>query len=104
VRIVEVMLASQRNCLYAGPTVGALGPSAGLAVARNGVRAIPVKSRDAARMFVLNMQVWKDGDFVHANYPAASIRDLEAALGEIAQDQSATPEMEWDMRQTVFQN
>jgi hypothetical protein len=50
------------------------------------------------------MQVWKDGDFVHANYPAASIRDLEAALGEIAQDQSATPEMEWDMRQTVFQN
>jgi trans-aconitate methyltransferase len=94
VRIVEVMLASQRNCLYAGPTVGALGPSAGLAVARNGVRAIPVKSRDTARMFVLNMQVWKDGDFVHANYPAASIRDLEAALGEIAQDQSATPEME----------
>jgi trans-aconitate 2-methyltransferase len=104
VRIVEAMLASQRNCLYAGPLVGAIGVSAGLAIVRSGVRAIPVRSCDAAKMFVLNMQAWKDGDFVRANYPAASIGELEAALGEIARDESASPEIEWDMRQTVFQN
>jgi len=104
VRLVEAMLASQSNCLYAGPLVGALRPSAGLALARSGVRVIPVRSCDAAKMFILNMQAWKDGDFVRANYPAASIRELEAALGEMAQDESATPEIEWDMRQAVFQN
>jgi trans-aconitate 2-methyltransferase len=104
VRMVEAMLAGQRNRLYAGPLVGALGPSAGLAIVRSGVRAIPVRSCEAAKMFVLNMQAWKDCDFVRANYPAASIGELEAALGEIAQDELATPEIEWDMRQAVFQN
>ena len=104
VKMVEAMLASQRNRLYAGPLVDGLGPPAGLTVVRSGVRAVRVKNSDAAKMFALNLQAWKDGDFVRANYPAASIRELEAALNEIAQDEPAPAEIEWNMRQAVFRN
>ena len=104
VKIVEAMLASQRNRLYAGPLVDVLGRPAGLTVARSGVRTVRVKNSDAAKMFVLNLQAWKDGDFVRANYSAASIRELEAALNEIAQDEPAPAETEWNMRRAVFSN
>ena len=100
--IVQAMLANQRNCLYAGPIVGALDAPAGLSTLRTDLRPAPMSNSDAAQMFHLNMQAWKDGNFVRSNYDAAAMRDLEETLQRLGADHSPRSEIEWTMRQTVF--
>ena len=73
--IVEAMLASQSNELYAGPIVAALGAATGLRTIRDQVRRLKVANADAARMFVMNMQAWKHGDFIRTNYPNETVRE-----------------------------
>jgi hypothetical protein len=100
-RIVEAMLQSQSNTLYAGQILAALCPSE-LARIRSDVRSVPVRNKYAARVFLLNMQVWRDSEFVRANYSAKDIGDLEAGLVEITRMNSPTSEIEWSMRQAAF--
>jgi SAM-dependent methyltransferase len=102
VRIVEAMLASQSNRLYAGPILAALGSPGGLRAVLNDLRRVPVRNADAARLFAMNMQAWKEGEFVRAHYTQATMREIEGALNEIAADRSAPSEIEWTMRQAVF--
>jgi hypothetical protein len=100
-RIVEAMLQSQSNTLYAGQILAALCPSE-LARIRSDVRSVPVRNKYAARVFLLNMQVWRDSEFVRANNSAKDIGDLEAGLVEITRMNSPTSEIEWSMRQAAF--
>jgi trans-aconitate 2-methyltransferase len=102
VRIVEAMLASQGNRLYAGPILAALGSPDGLRAVLNDLRRVPVKNAEAARLFAMNMQAWKDGEFVRAHYAQATMRELEGTLNEIAVDESAAAQIEWTMRRSVF--
>ena len=102
VGIVEAMLASQRNYLYAGPIVAGIEPPAGLEVAGSEVKTLAVRNCDAARMFGFNLRVWKDDEFMLAHYSSESIRELEAALDAIARDESAASEIAWEMRQMVL--
>ena len=99
--IVEAMLASQSNALYAGPIVATLGAATGLMAMRNQMRRLKVINADAARMFVMNMQAWKDGDFIRANYPDEMIRELDDELSAIAQDASSSSDIEWCLRQAI---
>jgi hypothetical protein len=68
----------------------------------NGMRTVRVRNSDAAGMFALNMNAWKGSEFVRANYARESIVELEAALAQIAAEQSPAREIVWEMRQTVF--
>ncbi len=101
-QIVEAMLASQSNRLYVGSLVGALGPPGRLKPLLNEIRTVPVRSCDAAGMFVLNMKAWENVDFVRANYQRESILELETALAKIAAGERSAREIVWEMRQTVF--
>ncbi len=100
--IVEAMLAGQSNELYAGPIVAALGAATGLRTIRDQVRRLKVANADAARMFVMNMQAWKHGDFIRANYPSETIRELEDELSAIARATSSSSDIEWRLRQAIF--
>ncbi len=100
--IVEAMLASQRNYLYAGPIVAAIEPAAGIELVSNEVNTLAVRNCDAARMFAFNLRVWKDGEFVRTHYSSETISEIEAALEAIARDESPASEIQWDMRQMVF--
>lgn len=100
--IVEAMLASRANRLYVGATVKALDSPGGLKFSLNETRTVPVSNSDAARMFVLNMNAWKDSEFVRANYKRESILKLEAALVTIVHQDSSARDIEWEMRQASF--
>jgi len=101
-QIVEALLASQSNRLYAGALVGALGSSGSLKPLLNEVRMVPVRNCDAAGMFVLNLDAWKDSAFVRANYPHKAILELETALIRIAEKETPASEITWEMRQGSF--
>jgi len=101
-QIVEAMLASQANCLYVGALVGTLGSPGGLQPFFNETRTAPVRNSDAAGMFVLNMNAWKDTAFGRANYQRESILELETALARISAQESLSSEIVWEMRQVVF--
>jgi trans-aconitate 2-methyltransferase len=69
-QIVEEMLAGQANCLYAGRLAGTMHAPGGLQPHFNETRVVPVRSTDAAAMFVLNMNALKDTAF-HRSIDAA---------------------------------
>jgi hypothetical protein len=100
--MVEAMLASQSNRLYVGGLVGALSYPGGLKPHLNEIRTVPVRNCDAAGMFILNMDAWKDSEFMRANYSRESILELETALVRIAEKESGTRDIMWEMRQASF--
>jgi hypothetical protein len=66
------------------------------------VRRSKVINADGARMFVMNLQAWKDGDFIRANYPDEMIRELEDELSAVAQDAWSSSDSEWRLHQAVL--
>jgi trans-aconitate 2-methyltransferase len=100
--IVEATLARQSNRLHAGHLVACLDSPGGLKATFSELRSLPVRNCDAASMFVLNLNTWKDSEFVRANYSRDSIVELEQALTEIAVTESSAREIEWNMHQAAW--
>ena len=103
VGIVEAMLQSQSNTLYAGPLIAELDTPQGLQEVVSEVRRVAVINSDAARLFRLNLQVWKEHAFIRENYSEKTIRDLDSALEGIARERGKASDIEWCMRQVIFQ-
>ena len=102
VGIVEAMLQSQSNTLYAGPLIAELDTPQGLQKVASEVRRVAVINSDAADLFRLNMQVWKEHAFIRENYSEKTIRDLDSSLETIARERGTTSDIEWGMRQVIF--
>jgi trans-aconitate 2-methyltransferase len=102
VGIVEAMLQSQSNTLYPGPLIAELDAPNGLRKLMSEVRRVAVANSDAADLFRLNMQVWKEHAFIRENYSEKTIRDLDSALEAIARDRATASDTEWSMRQVIF--
>ena len=92
--IVEAMLASQSNRLYAGHSVARLDSPGGLKGTFSELDSLPVRNCDAARMFVLNLNSWKQSEFPRTNYSPDLIVKLENDLTEIAANESSAREIE----------
>jgi hypothetical protein len=103
VGIVEAMLQSQSNTLYAGPLVAKLDTPQGLQNVASELRRVAVTNADAAGLFRRNLQVWKEHAFIRENYSEKTIRDLDSALEAIARERAAASDIEWGMRQIIFQ-
>jgi trans-aconitate 2-methyltransferase len=103
VGIVEAMLQSQSNALYPGPLLAELDAPRGLQNVTSEIRRVAVTSGDAADLFRLNMQVWKEHAFIRENYAERTIRDLDSALEAIAREHATASDIEWGMRQVMFQ-
>jgi hypothetical protein len=67
------------------------------------VRRLRVANHRAAAMFVLNAQVWKTHPFVTTHYSPTEITALQEQLASLANTPSAASEIEWGMRQVVFE-
>jgi trans-aconitate 2-methyltransferase len=79
--------------MYAGPLLGSLPLEAGCRVTLDRVVSHPVAAADAARMFLLNLSVWRDwGNEV---YGADTVTRIERSLAAIADDAGIT----WQLRQ-----
>lgn len=101
-RIVEAMLAGYSNQLYAGHLVASLKFQGKIKSVMNESISLPVRNSDAALMFALNLQTWKENQLVRANYSRDSIAELENALAEIASNESTASEIEWKLRQAAW--
>jgi SAM-dependent methyltransferase len=100
--LVEAILASRSQQLYAGRPLAHLESLGGLKRTFNGLRNLPVRNCDAARMFVLNLHTWKDSEFIQTKYSARFVRELEEDLTLIAAEGSPKQEIEWQLRQAVW--
>ena len=101
--IVEGVLASESKRLYVGPTLDALGHVGGLTRATSAVARLPVSNRQAAGMFFLNAAAWKDHAYVRARHDPAAIGRLEEDLRALAATPGAASDIEWGLRQLVFE-
>src|SRR5260370_25499507 len=68
VGIVEAMLQSQSNTLYAGPLVAKLDTPQGLQNVASELRRVAVTNAGAAALFRVNLHEWEEHHLLRANY------------------------------------
>ena len=101
--IVDAMLTDASTALCVGPALDNLAPTRQLRRVSSDVARVSVGVRQAARMFHMNIRSWKKQPFIREHYDENDIEDLQTALGRLASDGGADGEIEWGMRQIVFQ-
>jgi trans-aconitate 2-methyltransferase len=101
--IVEAMLRSQSNRLYAGAVIEELRPPLLQAVS-SGVRRVEVSNADAARIFTLNLQAWRDTKLISPQHLSDAMSELRHELLAIADTTADVSEITWLMRQAAFRN
>jgi len=100
-QIVTAMVASRGAQISVGPRICDLSGDR-WRQRSNSLRAYPVATADAARMYAMNLATWRHDPFVVATYDAASIDELAAGLTELTTS-AATGEIEWGLRQVVYE-
>lgn len=101
--IVAATLKHQANMLYIGSSLDKQAVGAGLARRLSRVYKLPVTTRQAASMFYPNIQTWKANPFVRQNYDEGMIEQMERDLHALTQAPPRSGEIEWSMRQIVYQ-
>ena len=99
--VVERLIADSGGALYLGPRLDAADPKKLRRVSSEVYRA-PVSTGDAAKMFSLNLSVWRSDRFVVDNYET-SFLDILARRLEQLQAQTCRDEIEWGIRHIVYQ-
>ena len=67
------------------------------------VRPLSVQTHRAAAMFYMNIQTWKNQPFVKENYQASDIEALEGDLQQLATRTQSEMEIQWGLKQIVFE-
>ncbi|GCE31890.1 hypothetical protein KDA_73740 [Dictyobacter alpinus] len=101
--IVAAMLEQQQNQLYIGSTLDTQRVSSDLQRHISRVYSLPVSTAQAATMFFLNIQSWKNSPFIQEQYSANMIDQMERDLQELAATATNTNEIEWGMRQIAYE-
>ena len=101
--IVEAMLADQSSSLYVGPVINSMEDTDLLKRQSSRVGRLAVSNRQAANLFHLNIQSWKHQPFIRTHYRKEMIEGLERDLKILAEDSGQVSEIEWGLRQLVFE-
>ena len=99
----RALLQRQANCLDIGPTLDALPAPTLLRKQASDVRRVPVPASQVGAMFGLNFRTWRQHPFVQTTFPAAQIKRIEQGLQAIAHGPHDGIEIEWGMRQLVYE-
>lgn len=102
-KILEAVMTHQSNRLYIGPVLDGLEDPPLLKRRVSQIRRFPVSTDKAATMFSLNLQTWKTQPFVRASYAPALIEQLEQDLAALIEKPGRETEIEWELRQIVFE-
>jgi trans-aconitate methyltransferase len=105
-RYLDVLgwLMEQRgNNLYIGAMLDSMPDSALLRRHSSRATRVQVSNRDAAAMFRLNLQTWAQDALLLTRFKASDMHNLGNALGELAAGIGITSEIEWTLRQIVFE-
>lgn len=101
--VLAALMEHQSRKLYVGAGLDALEDSTTLTKRRSQVRRFPISTDKAATMFFLNLQVWKDQPFIRASYAPTLIEQLEQDLAALIEKPGRETEIEWELRQIVFE-
>jgi ubiquinone/menaquinone biosynthesis C-methylase UbiE len=99
---VEAVLASQGQCLFVGPRLGALAQSHAQA-RESRVRELAVDPRDAAGMFSLNWETLREHAAVAARTTASERDALAEELAALRDGGTQAPPITWGLRQAWFE-
>jgi trans-aconitate 2-methyltransferase len=100
--IVAAMLEQQANQLYIGPLLDTLQIDNGLRRRVSRVYHLPVSTVQAATLFSLNIQSWKNQPFIRGRYSTSMIEQLEDDLRELVGTSTSEGEIEWGLRQLAY--
>lgn len=103
IEIVTAMLADGGQTLCVGGDLHAMTPPAGTTRLPGEIGVTPATTDVAARLFAMNIRTWKHNRFIQAAYPADEIDDLQHRLEALAQTPTDRHEIEWRLRQVVFE-
>ena len=84
--------------MYAGPLISNL---TGANKASDAVVQHEVSTADAARMYSMNLNTWRDDPYITETYDTDHINDLARALAELTTS-TKTGEIEWGLRQVSY--
>jgi trans-aconitate 2-methyltransferase len=101
--IVEAMMFHRGGGLYVGRDLEGLKRTDDLKQRISGIRPLSVQTHRAAAMFYLNIQTWKHQPFVKENYQTSDIEALEGDLQQLATRTRSEMEIQWGLRQIVFE-
>jgi SAM-dependent methyltransferase len=96
--VVVGLVGARGAPMYAGPFVSNLsGPEK---IADRVVEHV-VSTADAARMYSMNLQTWRDDPYVRGTYSPEQITELANGLQELKASRR-TDEIEWGLRQLTY--
>ncbi len=101
--IVDEMLQSQANQLYVGRDLDRAPAPPPLVKRASRLGELRVSPVDAATMFSLNLQTWKQHPFVRKHRSAAEVSRLERDLAGIRDGEAEGVELVWNLRQLVYE-
>jgi trans-aconitate 2-methyltransferase len=101
--IVAAMLEHQNGKLYVGPLLDGMHDTDAFERRISQVRRFSVSTPRAAMMFSHNIRTWKHQAFVRENYSPSVISKLEQDLTALASSPTNEMEIEWGLRQLVFE-
>ena len=100
--IVSAMLAHQANNLYIGPTLEAQAQNSSLQTKVSRVQVVKVSTAQAAMMFWMNIQSWKQQPFIQTHYAPDLINNMEEDLHTLTQITHSKNEITWGLRQLAL--
>jgi SAM-dependent methyltransferase len=100
--MVAAMLERQGNNLYVGPLLEAMLDPADMSRRSSQLATLAPASRLAAKMFLMNLRVWRDEHFVREAYGEETLSNLESDLATLAESGSSG-EIVWGLRQIAYQ-
>ena len=99
--IVAALLASQSQELYIGPILSTARPTSARVV-HDRVADLSVPGAQAATMFHMNIQSWKNQDYIRDQYPPDLISDMQENLRTVADEETPAGPAVWSLRQIVI--
>ncbi len=101
-RWVDDLLRQQGQTLYIGPSLAETMVPGLMERLRNRVRRFPVADRDAATLFLLNVDAWADHPYVVSTHGAGAVARMSQELREVVMQSGSDSNIEWGMRQIAF--
>jgi SAM-dependent methyltransferase len=99
---VDALLASQGQRLYVGPLLREAGSPGVWQRLVSEVQPIEVEASQAATMFWMNIQSWRQQPFARGTWSVAVLDALERALFEGANGREAAGPIRWGFRRCVL--
>ena len=99
--VVVGLVGARGAPMYAGPLISELSGEDWGPISDRTVR-VDVATADAARMYSMNLAVWRDDPYVVNTYERSAIDDLAAGLDDLTRS-SAAGEITWGLRQVAYE-